>query len=674
MPLINLRTDLKSLRYGKDIPGGGYSGQPFIQVNKKNSFDLPISQLGQSGSGTDFLLRGGTLSITNSAKDVSRIFQLFTKTSTGITFAGKQNLLALTGQDYSAGGPPLTFRGNLRPGFNSEGIYLPTSTLAQVGVNAFGLHGNKQGVNPFPTDVNILGFNLNTGGRPTYLGYMLTAVDKTLNKLVYLSETSPSNITGTLFSYQGGPNSDLGISGRTNIKFATSLVPSGARTGLANPLRISDPDKFKGKYSPEFLPGTYLKLVGTSNSPGVSGKYFNTILKALEAADGSSLTGFFNPYNDKGQRLESNNVYTQGNTFPDVDRNVVTNNGAATLTQTQLIEKTPVSKGGSFSDFRREIFNSKALGVEKVNAAKESGMLTDAPDYSNSAIRIEQRVNLGNPGRRGANRSNYTTGITTHPGGALDSLNALYLYKSGNVTSDSRKNDLVKFRIAILDPDKPGTKTFAHFRAFINGISDSYGAEWNSYRYLGRGEEFFNYTGFNRTFSISWKVVAQSKQELSIMYQKLNYLASSLTPNYSSQGFMRGNIAQLSIGGYFYEQPGVITNLTYTMPDDASWEIGIPATPEQGADPSNGPGFSDSSVKELCHMMDVSMTFKPIHKFLPQIVGSSLDIDNPLGILGGDSIKQRYINLADSSEDNNLYKDGVDPKYYPNDFSFTFTL
>jgi hypothetical protein len=666
MPLINLRTDLKSLRYGKDVPGGGYSGQPFIQVSKRNSFDLPVAELGQSGFGTDFLLRGGTLSITNSAKDVSRILKLFTKTSTGITFTGKQNLLALTGQNYSAGGPPLVFRGNRRPGFNSEGIYLPTSTLLQVGINAFGLHGNKQGVNPFPIEANVLGFNLNTGGRPTYLGYMSTAVDSTLNKLVYLSETAPFNVSGTLFSYQGGPNSDLGLSGKTNIKFATSLVPSGARTGLANPLRISDPDKFTGKYSPEFIPGTYLKLVGTSDNPGASGKYFNVILKALEATNGSSLTGRFNAYNNEGQRLTSNNVYTQGNTFPDVDRNVVTNNGAATLTQTQLINKNPVSKGGSFSDFRREIFDSKELGVEKVNAAKQSGMLTDAPDYSNPAIRIEQRVNLGNPGAP-ANRSNYTVGIQTHAGGALDSLNALYLYRSDNVTNDSRKNDLVKFRIAIIDPDQPNSKIFTHFRAFINGISDSYGADWSSYKYLGRGEEFFNYTGFNRTFSINWKVVAQSRQELSVMYQKLNYLASSLTPNFSSQGFMRGNIAQLSIGGYFYEQPGIITSLTYTIPDDSTWEIGIPATPDQGTSPQGGPDFSDSSVKELSHMIDVSMTFKPIHKFLPQVVGSALtQAQNAGGIDGGDNIKQRYINLADSSEANNLYKDGINNKYRPN--------
>ena len=30
MPLINYRTDLKSLRYGGDQPGGGSSGQPYI--------------------------------------------------------------------------------------------------------------------------------------------------------------------------------------------------------------------------------------------------------------------------------------------------------------------------------------------------------------------------------------------------------------------------------------------------------------------------------------------------------------------------------------------------------------------------------------------------------------------------------------------------------------------
>ena len=30
MPLVNLTTNLKSLRYGKDVPGGGSSRQPYV--------------------------------------------------------------------------------------------------------------------------------------------------------------------------------------------------------------------------------------------------------------------------------------------------------------------------------------------------------------------------------------------------------------------------------------------------------------------------------------------------------------------------------------------------------------------------------------------------------------------------------------------------------------------
>ncbi len=29
--------------------------------------------------------------------------------------------------------------------------------------------------------------------------------------------------------------------------------------------------------------------------------------------------------------------------------------------------------------------------------------------------------------------------------------------------------------------------------------------------------------------------------------------------------------------GYFYETPGIITSLTYTIPNDSPWEIGPPS-------------------------------------------------------------------------------------------------
>lgn len=55
MPLIDLKTDLKSLKFGNDRPQGGSSNQPYIQT--------PIPDDDKQGipSTEDFLLRGGII-------------------------------------------------------------------------------------------------------------------------------------------------------------------------------------------------------------------------------------------------------------------------------------------------------------------------------------------------------------------------------------------------------------------------------------------------------------------------------------------------------------------------------------------------------------------------------------------------------------------------------------
>ena len=65
MGLVDLTTDLKSLRFGKDRIGGGSSNQPYI----KSSFPESLSNTDNTG-GPDFLLRGGILTPGKIAKDV----------------------------------------------------------------------------------------------------------------------------------------------------------------------------------------------------------------------------------------------------------------------------------------------------------------------------------------------------------------------------------------------------------------------------------------------------------------------------------------------------------------------------------------------------------------------------------------------------------------------------
>jgi hypothetical protein len=126
MPLIDLKTDLKSLKYGLDRRGGGSSKEPFITK--------PIPEGETPGATRDFLLRQGA--ITSGLEDVSRLTKLFS-TTRGLSFIGTSELLAAQNPKY--------------PG-TPKNVYLPTSTLAQVPLVAEGGHLNHLGVNPFNND------------------------------------------------------------------------------------------------------------------------------------------------------------------------------------------------------------------------------------------------------------------------------------------------------------------------------------------------------------------------------------------------------------------------------------------------------------------------------------------------------------------------------------------
>ena len=96
MPLISKKTDLRSLRYGNDRPGGGSSGQPYIQKSIPAPEEDP-SNIFNTG-GKDILLRGGILAPIKGVNDVSRLSQMFFdfKSPSGPLFTAKQNLLSRT--------------------------------------------------------------------------------------------------------------------------------------------------------------------------------------------------------------------------------------------------------------------------------------------------------------------------------------------------------------------------------------------------------------------------------------------------------------------------------------------------------------------------------------------------------------------------------------------------
>ena len=225
---------------------------------------------------------------------------------------------------------------------------------------------------------------------------------------------------------------------------------------------------------------------------------------------------------------------------------------------------------------------------------------------------IQNKMNAGNPGDPKISRLNRT--FTSYVRGTdvgIDRLNTLMPFNVNEGDSpfeNQYAKDIIKFAFEAISNDNPSKTTALVFRAFLSGISDNHSAEYNSFRYLGRGENFRTYQGFDRTVNFSFKIFAQSRQELRPMYEKLNYLTSQVYPDYSPKtSVMRAPIIKLTIGDYLYRTPGVLESINITIEDDASWEI------------ASLPGEKESRVVgELPHYLNVAVSFKPIMDILPR--------------------------------------------------------
>ena len=676
MPLVNMTTNLKSLRFGKDTVGGGNSAQPFV-VSK-----IPddLSDVGRTG-GPDFLLRGGTLLpkiILNDTKRISKLFYpgrggKINTTNTddplgvdesnngrrpvnliGTLFTAKQNILSLSNVNSGAGYEPFEkaedgsavgdfLRNNLAL---NQGIYTPLSTIGQTVGNALGIHLNKQGLNPL-TETTIGSPDGNTPlGLPTYLNTIAAdpTNEDTLGRKSRLLPLAASKIDKNtngdinLYSYSGGPGATLGV-GKTNINMIGEY-----RTGKNS----SKKTFWDNEVVPQFVRRSKVNIADIlKNSLYIKYRDAVTIGAYRYFEEFDFLNNARSVY-QPGTELESNLRKFRSGINDNTSRQV--------WSQTQVENTTPFSTTNKADDIR---------DFRKIVAPSGSSMIPNTLPYTNKN-KFEQRVSLGNPGKK-ANRRSYTIGrqdlgenktVEGNSGyiHALDKVNALPIYQSGAVTSDPVKNDFVKFRIGIIDNDNPSKKTFIHFRAIIDNMSDDYSAQWNDIKYMGRGEKFFKYDGFDRTISLGWTVAAQSKQELIPMYQKLNYLASSLAPNYSDTGYMRGNLASLTIGGWCYEQPGIITGLSLSVPEESPWEISIPDAGNLGVSADGADLLTDPSVKEVPMIVKVTgFQFKPIHNFIPQLQNNSYVGQSIKG--GGRFVskygQERFIALANEGGVNN---------------------
>jgi hypothetical protein len=560
MPLVDLKTNLKSLRYGNDQRGGGNSGQPYITTDipdQLSDIDLP--------QGVDTFLRNGRLYGQSANDDFDRI-EAFLNSPLGENWILKQEYLSRQS----------TWRFPLSLPVSQ--IYRKEQTLKQVELktNSFSpdggpwIHIYKQGGLSLPS----LGY-LN----PLNYGNAYKVADQAgINRLTNLYRSKVSVFGSTGAAIAGAATSVLlGVSpGNTSIPGSDLLLQA----------YYGGTDTYGGQVS--IIPRT---TFSTNKAKSFGGQGTTRLARLLSGGTGQNVITFDQ---DVLGNLSLNNT---SNLTPlqILDRNI-----SSILSPTTFIYGP--NSVNTYQDFRQTIKTQSST----------SPFATDLASTDYRAFNREKTYKTGNPGIKDANKSNPYQAIPTGSDGikdiTADRITLTPLYTSNSVNNEDEQSDLIKFTISVVDNDDPSQRTWITFRAFIDSFGDSFNASWNEYKYVGRGESFYRYGGFGRSISLAFKAAVQSRQEQFPLYQKLNYLASLTAPDYSGNGFMRGNLVYLTIGDWLVDVPGVLKGMSLGIPNESPWEIARDRV-----------GARQKDIAQLPFIVEVSgFDFAPIHNFVPR--------------------------------------------------------
>jgi hypothetical protein len=168
-------------------------------------------------------------------------------------------------------------------------------------------------------------------------------------------------------------------------------------------------------------------------------------------------------------------------------------------------------------------------------------------------------------------------------------------------------------------------KIYIPFRATLGSIQDQHSPDWEDIKYMGRADKLYIYKGFSREVSFSFKVYANSIDELIPMWKRVNYMAGLVRPSkYTDRayqtagttsapaaqgnqlqsqvagqdpqsgaitmtpfivnesrprqttgdesGFMYPPMIEFRIGDMYVDQPAILRSVSITIPEDAVWE------------------------------------------------------------------------------------------------------
>ena len=530
------------IKFGGDRRGSGDSGQPYITT------PIPL-RLAQSIT-DDGLVRGGVVTADRAAQiDTERINRFLKDKPRGPLFIQRQVKLQFSNpklevKKYKGSGDGLFgIVSSAAAGlFNvvNELVPGPTriynngfNTIAQIGATAFGQHFDRHGLTPVQDD--------NT----KYLAVAKHNNENGTNRLVALKE----QLIKPVENPQNFLNSANFIINNINALFKTNIPTKGLQP---QDLQIAN---YLG--GPGSIYGNGRTLIRrfdiTSNGYNkydplddkvVDYKGIQPLSDLYNSAETVVTTSAFNFLNPEAASTRKQQSIAKEN--GPIDQTAVNYNigtGANIPAGSNPIRSSVSPTARQYGALKSQIETQSKKTTTIVNGLSDNAVVS--PDV----ITIKKN----------------TTNFQYHSG-SLDNI-------------DSRKDaDIMSVIFRIVNPFEPNPGDDSKlddivFSAYLSGFKDNFDATWNEYNYVGRSESFYTYGRFKRNVNFNLDIPCFNITELQLKHRALGQLASTTAGAYNGNGLLGGVLIKLYVGKYIYGQYGILNNISYEIPQDASWDI-----------------------------------------------------------------------------------------------------
>ena len=532
--LIRLKTDLKSLKYGKDRPGSSNSGQPYITTV------IPNRSPFVSTSDDGFIRGGMTTADRSSLIDKERISRFFKDKPKGPLFIQRQIGLQFSNpklevKKYPSGGEGLiggvlslaasTFNvvNELVPGptrLYNNGF----NTLAQIGANAFGQHFNRHGLSLVQDDnskyLSVAKFN-NENGNNRLVGLK--------NKL--LKENSLDNILSNRFL-----NSVNFIVGNINALLGTRISTVGLQ---APELTI---DNYQGGPGSVYGRGrTLIRRFDITNSG--SNKY--SFIDTLDTSRIQTLSRLYSNAPDP--------AITQAiSSFLGLPRPIDKIRVDAPSVQTAIPYTSNIPAGAnpyrSSTSPTARLYSDIKSAVEKLRR-------------NASVVSIEHDQ-----------KTLKSTNYAYYGKKKVFNSNSIAIY-SNTIQFERADADILTADFYIINPFNQ-VEDLIKFSAYMKGFKNNFDATWGEYNYIGRSESFYTYGKFKSSVSFTLDIPCFNKEQLLEKHRALGQLAATTAGAYNDNNqLLSGILLKVKIGKYLDNEYAILNSISYDIPDDSSWDI-----------------------------------------------------------------------------------------------------